>query len=1481
MPMKPRTFRRVVLLGSLGTIVLLIVFGYFVFRPWQSARKLNAMRTQGIVAYENGDFVEAVTLLGRYNRNAEDADPETLLMHARARAKVQVPDGGHVLAAVNSYREYLRRVPGDREAMRELLPLLNAWQMFVEARTLAEDLINKYDERDIEIYRELRYTLASLQVRDAELEPVLRTIYEHAESNFSDADLYYRFLIQHGRESEVDELLEARLAQFPERTDEQLLAFQRFSEGMSNEDVLNELSRLIGLNPETAEWDPDAPEINSSTAWQCSRIYNELLRPKLSLAVQVRSAKENGDFGSIVWASRRLYWSRDDETLLSLSFQTDSGEPDPDLIGYQILAAQRGGDEVRRDTLLEQLNSVVLDRRASAWLAFLDADEALREERIVDARIAMQRALEGYPAEPTFHLVMGDVQQSQGRFNEAVEEWLLANRLANTEIGREYRFDTMGWSTPLIQIVKAYAEQGRLIEALDYIDELERLGPDGAIVVLQSKAELARRNELPRDSGQRFVENWNLRREEIPAEDRARLTPLVATILSSMGEREEARALLGEAFAVVDPRDPVMVELINVDLRYEYGISAEAGLEYETIGSRTPIGALGIAMQVAIEQGSTDAGLQIIESGLASSDDESRYNWEQVRAQFLDIRNDSRAKDAWDDLVRMNPDDVRLLYLAAESKAYGDDLGRVNELIDRIVELTETAGRTLPARLRLARAGAIVTGVGKHTRTNRNRAMEIVRSVVASEPGNVQARTMLGNLLALQPDPGLPENEQYEPDIQGAVDEYVTLSRQLNNDSAQRFLLQASDLAFKLGDDNQSKSLLREFMARFKDDLAAHPQVAQRFVNLGESDEAISIYRRVLRITGSPQVALSLADTLLAQGQLNSGKELLIETSKAEVLDQRSLLRLASLMARSGNQSEAEDIASNGEHYGLSSGEAHVVFASFARSYLTPEDQIAALREAVEVEPSYSRAWKMLIQRLIELGRREEALSAYQQASSMIDADDELARLGVLAQGTPGNAVDLLSLPGMGDSPRLRQAVELVDAYASLEPGVGIEKRTQMLEELIDLFPTIGPVQTYAVRELSSLPLNPMVLAQVGEKALKNVPGDATVMGITSDAYLRVSQPEHALRVINLWNANTLDSTLTAALLSARAHIQLEDFAKAESFLSPYVDEAMHSADLPASAELLNAYCTAKLRLGEDPQKTHERLAGLISEYRDIRIRVWLGLAVNTIQDAHVGAQWIREAEAVSEEDDQQALGRAWVSLAFNHQAWVPEYAQNALGHLEPLIDGNEDPSLLMGIARAHVILARSSDDSGVSSDHYGIAVSQMLRASRSEPSNIAPLLDAAVFAAEGGMYDQAKSIYQQIVDFNLPPVPLKAMVLNNLAMSYLRAGLDPVDASTVRAFVDEATVIMPEAAPYWGTRGWIELELNDLQAAEQAFKTAIQIDRSNAEGWVGLAIAYHQMGDARSTDLSDAVQRIRELAAQAPLEDELVQMLRQYGVDL
>ena len=125
MALKPRTFRRVLLLGSVAAIFLVLAFGYFVVRPWQSSRQTESMLTQGVEAIESGDHVQVVQQLGRYLKSS-DADQKYHLDFARARLKWQASDGGHVVLAIIAYRAYLKAFPTTRKRQRNFFRFLTS-----------------------------------------------------------------------------------------------------------------------------------------------------------------------------------------------------------------------------------------------------------------------------------------------------------------------------------------------------------------------------------------------------------------------------------------------------------------------------------------------------------------------------------------------------------------------------------------------------------------------------------------------------------------------------------------------------------------------------------------------------------------------------------------------------------------------------------------------------------------------------------------------------------------------------------------------------------------------------------------------------------------------------------------------------------------------------------------------------------------------------------------------------------------------------------------------------------------------------------------------------------------------------------------------------------------------------------------------------------------------------------------------------------
>ena len=1493
MPMKPRTFRRVVLLGSLGAIVLIVALGYFVVRPWQNHRQLEAMRKDGIAAYEQGEYLEAMRQLGRFKNNAEDFEPEIYLMLARAAEKYETNDGGNIPVSINAYRDYLRRVPGDLEAMRELLPLLNVNQQYREAQTLAQDLINTHGDTSIDVLRELRYSLMLEQADAQRVEPVARAIFEHEDSTYGDANMYLRFLRSQGRNEEADELLDHRIASNPDRLQEQLLDFQRrsasYGEEVEFQVVVDELAEIIGFDLGTMQWEGDAPSITSDEAWYVSLAFNILRRQDLSITVQLRAADELDDMLNGIWAARRLYWAGRNKELMDLEIRTAKDELDSDVLGYQYLSAKQSSDTEKQEAKREAINQVQLDRRGRAWQIYIDGLAALDANDTVAARVALEKAIKIYPSEPTFHLTMGDVHRAQGRFNEAVGEWILASEIVNGEVGIETRSSTNTWPTPMIRVVSAYANDDRLNEAVEYIDELERVAGNDLNAIyrmLSARADLARQGELAREAVLKFAEAWTRTRSALAPEVRAKFSMLVAEIFASARLSDIAREEIVFGIETMPGNRVLIAQLADVDTRYRLNALQVAGVNPDDVIDATPRQATRRAALVMDSTGSLDAALLIFDEAMARVEPEDPDEWTLARARFVDRVDRERAIEFWDELLEQRPDDIELVYLAIESNAYARNLTRIDSLIDHVTELTSTAGKALPSRLRLARANAMVSGELEKSKTNRDRAMEIVRAVVANEPMNTHARNMLGRLLSLQPSPGLPESERFEPDYKGAIEQYMILSRQLNGSGAQTYLLESFDLAYRMGDEAQARDLLREYISRFGRDVYNLPTVAERYENLGDIDRAAELYQQVYNGSGGlPEAGLSLADLRFRQGRSAQAKELLKEIGKNEVLSRDSVLRMASLYTRSGSAPEGEQVIRNAEQYGLSAIDAKMLLADYAELYMSPEAQIEALREATSIEPSHLPAWKRLVKRLVELGQFELAQQAYADAISVVDEDTELARYGAIAQGAPETANQMLSLPGMQDDPILRQVVERVEAYSNLDASTAVEDRYNMLSSMIDEFPSVDVLQSYCVKQMSILPLNPVLIASNAEKALKNAPSNTAIMGIAGETYLRVNMPEEALRVVNLWRANTLETNIVANAISARALIQFERYAQAEQELAPFVDESFRTPELKVSREVLDAFSLVRLRQGEDPSVTAQRLRPLIETNDELRNRTWLGLASREINDLAMAEEWIRTAEAYSTDADRFALANAWITLAFDHETWNPEYAQMAIAQVESMLEG-DGPSVAFAytlMARAQVIIARDLRESGSASDAYENAVSSYMRAAELDPTNLLPLIDAASYAAEGKLNERVVEIYDRILAMGLGDDGdigrIKAMVLNNLAMSRVRIGVQSDDQQAVLALVEHATRIQPDVASYWGTRGWVELEFGLLEAAESSFRRSFTLNPNGAEGITGLFIVLYTQGETDTSETRRLKERLDALRSQGDLEEELRAKLDSFGL--
>ncbi len=1489
MALKPRTFRRVVLVGSLAGVVLLVLLGYFVVRPMQAQRSLDSKRVDGMAAAQAGDHVAATKLLNAYIKRDENPEPEVILAYARARAKVQTSDGGYIRAATQRYRQYLKINTGDVVVSKELLPLFNMQGMSIEAVALAKAIRTEMNDSSLVVLREELLARMDLNENDPEIEPLFELALEDPQSKFVDVYQYIQWLSTQGRLEEARQMVDARLESNGNDADTQLGAFwltivdQATGGDQIPPDVLaNDLARIVGIDPVTNKWETEPEFLTTESAAFIDRLFNGLGRPDLSLAVRLASITHVRDGNSLIWAARRLFWAQDFETLASLDPMNHKGEPIADVIGYQLLAMKDNGTEDQAEHTGIKLDEVVLDYRASAWQSFLKGYELLENDQVIEARAEFTKAIEKYPSEPTFNLFFGDLNMKQGRFGLAISSWEDSERMVDDSVGN------VRWIEPSTRIINAYSSAGRLSEVVGRVDSLYERAPNNpttTVIMIKSYASLARADSLDREKTLKVLGGFENAQANLQPAEIANIAPEIATLYASVAMIEQAKAILRVGFQS-DKDSSVQLGMIEVDKRYSLGIAEELGVDTSSVVVASPQGALQLALAEYAQTQGVAQGLAIIDQAKEDRTDTDDFKWELITAQYLDITKDPRASEAWDAMRQEYPKNTELLYKIAESSSLEKDPDAVQEIIDEIVKLTATTGKVLPSRLRLAHARAIVGE--KMIRSTRNQALEIIRSVVASEQQNTYARNMLGRLLAMEASPFLSDKDTFEPDVNEAIGQYITISRQLKGRSAQPYLLEAVDLAFESGDSDAAKQYLKEFDTRFYSDIYRLPAVAKRFENLNELDDAFAIYKRIYDGMNDENyrslkvdAGLSMLNLVITQNKRSQARGLFDELKAEPVLNQAQILKLASLYVKYEFKPEGDMLAASGERYGLSPVDAKMVYAQHAKAFISGDAYVAALEEVTSLDPINIDAWRLLIHHAVDAEDFDRAQELIAQVSEHLPDNPELKGLALLASGELESASELIASSDAGDNPFLVEAASRVDEFVNAIDTEPRDVLVGMLVDMLDDFPAFNELQRFALNELRAQGVGPEQLAFFAGRAGRLLPTDSEILRIAGDAYIRSQNPTAAFEIAKLWRANALGSTEEADILAARALIDFERFADAASFVRPYVLSALETPDAPLKADVLLVYSRAMLLSGEDPELAASRLEPILATNELIRTQVWLNLAVYTVPTQAEALRWLDLAQSYSTSDDFETIGTAWVIAMNRFQDPSTPDAKRAVDLLGKAVSAAESPNpiTMSFLARAYGLLAQSESESmpEIAHQHNLFAAKLLGEADKLDPSNLVYLARGAYFASLGLDYGLAESMYRQILSRGLTQSPFSASIQNNLAVILERHEPNPARLSEALNLVQQA-IATDNRTIFWGTRGWIEFSGEDYQSSESSFRYVVEQDSTNLEGWVGLAIVLNAMGKDRESDANSAFEQVLKLTKSSPMNAELRKRLQQSG---
>ena len=1507
MAFKPRTVRRLILLGAIGCVIVLGSLGYFVVRPWQRQNKLDSMRVDGMAAAQAGDHVEAVALLGRYLRVTPGADPKYILAHARSRLAYQARDRGHVVVAIQSYRDYLKAVPDDTEAALELLPLFNIRRQYIEAKALANTLIDKHHENGPVVLRELITAKEILEGDSESLGLLYAQAAEHEDAEYDDVAGYIGWLTTHEREEDAQAILDLRLIEHNGAITDRFLLFWITERKAFNDDPTLEnwtalspaLSSALRLDSENGAWIQEPDSLDPIFVNRCSKEFNKYGNADLAMLLRETSVELNGveDDFSISVLARRQYWRHEYEALLAMDFESDEHEQLPDLIVYQALALRDQDQDDKAQVKLDALAEIKYDFRGPIWNDLIKAKDLLEledttEEQLEEAYLLAKKANEDYP-EPTLSLVMGDIEYQRGDLESARNHWDFAHEVVVAQTG------SWEWITPHERVIHAYTKEGRLGEVVEYLEELRiyamRVNPSfqNIMLVFRSYAELARLGQADEDVLRELLEQYEAVYSHLTPQERAYFSPSIATLYASIGFREKARNTLVEAAGATDDQH-ILNEMFTTDQYYQLGFAELAGIDVSQVMKSSPETALSYALAEFGDIDQLDEGIAIFERGIAASDGDIQYRWKLERVRYIDnvvepIKAtedgeavESDARTAWNQLLEEFPNKVDLLYLFAESRALSQDLAAVDSVIERVMEKTGISGADVPTRLELTRASAMV-GQGDVTRSVRDEAIKIVRGVLAQDQGNIKARNMLGRLYELRSSPTVTnERERFTSEYGLAIEEYMTIARQLKGRKALQYYFSAVRLAIEIGENSSAREYLVEVTNAFGHDLNVLFEAANKFEILGDLQRAQVMYSVIYQEASDNTIrvdaGISLAKVMIANGDRSDAQRVLGEIANEETLDEQQLFQLAALYAKNGYGEEGGLIASSGEEYGLDKSTTRMIYAQYAGAYAR-ESYESVLREMLEEDQSNVDAWGMLVKLLLRTDRVEEAKVILAKAIDLNPESKQLKLIATIADGKVLTIAELIE-SGMIESDEVIEKIATrADAYILARASGDTQTLQSMLVAMIQDFPGQRQLQQFLARELASLNgINPAVIVEHLGPVARRFPSDSLIMGIACNAHLLSGQPAQAIELANIWRSNIVGTPMPADLLIAQGHVQLERFGQASRTLTPYLEYVDQNSTDSTAAEVLYTYCHAQLLGGENPNSIAARLEGLFAEQESYGRTIWMNLAANSVPSLEVAAAWMQQVTPHLLEDEHLFAGEQWLGLIDRFDSQNPEFAQAAIdliGEVEQVNSENMVQSNLL--IKAYGVLAESLGDSEQSTTAYQRSISLLDQLHTIEPMNPLHLAKAASYAQASGDWKLAQAKYRQILDMNVQSVPFVSSIKNNLAVLIERNSEDRVELNEALELSRAASEAM-KIGSFYGSRGWVELELEMLVEAERSFERCVEYEPDSLEGWVGLAVVRYQAGEDRWEDALNAFRQAQTLIRNQELSPYLVDKLRLFG---
>ncbi len=377
-------------------IVLLLGFGIIAgtvagLHYFQESGRYGEYRDLGLASFDEGQWQEAATLLGKYIPFIENDPNKIDILHkyAEAQLKIRPSKRGNTEQAIGSFHRILRIDSGDRKAARQLAKMyLRNRRTLGEARQVAEDFL-KGGRRDAVV----ECILADALFNQRQFDEAYTTLESVIENEPNQIMAYQRLAdITRERSDDYDENAAHWLDKAVETNRESpsaYLARARFH--------LFDQEKTLAVRKAMAQGDLEMAltktlteaEEHMETAWLCRILKQEdRVREQLD-AIQER---EPDHLGMWVFRAGMALASRDKEHMRQVADESQAALKDNkwDFLGIAAELYVRAGDY---DQARACLKGLINENDRPAEVAFLEGLIAYQQDRTQEAVQRWQRAL--------------------------------------------------------------------------------------------------------------------------------------------------------------------------------------------------------------------------------------------------------------------------------------------------------------------------------------------------------------------------------------------------------------------------------------------------------------------------------------------------------------------------------------------------------------------------------------------------------------------------------------------------------------------------------------------------------------------------------------------------------------------------------------------------------------------------------------------------------------------------------------------------------------------------------------------------------------------------------------------------------------------------------------------------------------------------------------------------------------------------------